>query len=204
MYYIVAKQLVDKAVEQGILQKLGDNIAVYHEAGERAPEGWYLDPYEEVIHEVMDSTEAQNAICEALKEKGIDFDINAEQSRAKGTINLLGKLIGEDSEGYGKATTLAEHGKDPYLCVPTVEDDEEFIHVALVSVEILPHDEENHPGEKIRVQYRFECGENRFVDVTVWVNAEGDVSSYETDEQIPAGLLSVITAMAEQHIQSMI
>ena len=52
MYYILAKEIVQKCIEQGILQKVNGCIPLYEEASdsdpERYPEGWVLYPEEDV------------------------------------------------------------------------------------------------------------------------------------------------------------
>lgn len=77
MYYIVAKEIVAKCIEVGILQAHEGGIFVYHDASqtepEKYPEGWYLDPEEDVVHSLMADAEGQRILLEALEEKGISM-----------------------------------------------------------------------------------------------------------------------------------
>ena len=54
MYYILSKEIVQKCIEQGILQKVNGCIPLYEKASdsdpERYPEGWVLYPEEDVIY----------------------------------------------------------------------------------------------------------------------------------------------------------
>lgn len=54
MYYILAKEIVQKCIEHGILQKVNGCIPIYEKASdsdpERYPEGWVLYPEEDVIY----------------------------------------------------------------------------------------------------------------------------------------------------------
>ena len=81
MIYVEAKRLVDLAVQYNVLSTQDSGILIYRNAGsdpENYPEGWYLENKEDVYRDVMDDTEGQNALINALKEKGIDF---AEEER---------------------------------------------------------------------------------------------------------------------------
>lgn len=74
--YIEAKKLVDLAVQHHVLSTHDNGILVYRYAGSdpaKSPEGWYLEAPEDIYHEIMGDTEGQNALIDALKEKGIDF-----------------------------------------------------------------------------------------------------------------------------------
>ena len=74
--YIEAKKLVDLAVQHHVLNTQDGGILVYRHAGSdpaKSPEGWYLEAPEDIYHEIIGDTEGQNALIDALKEKGIDF-----------------------------------------------------------------------------------------------------------------------------------
>ena len=76
MIYIEAKKLVDLAVQHHVLNTQDGGILVYRHAGSdpaKSPEGWYLEDPEDIYHEIMGDTEGQNALIDALKEKGINF-----------------------------------------------------------------------------------------------------------------------------------
>lgn len=47
MYYILAKEIVQKCIEQGILQKVNGCIPIYEEASDSDPERY---PEEDVIY----------------------------------------------------------------------------------------------------------------------------------------------------------
>lgn len=76
MFYINAKNLVLLAVKHGVLQETHGLIPIYRDAGsppEVYPEGWYLEDIEEVIQDLMQDEEGQNALINALSEKGVEF-----------------------------------------------------------------------------------------------------------------------------------
>lgn len=77
MYYILAKEIVQKCIEHGILQKVNGCIPIYEKASdsdpERYPEGWVLYPEEDVIYMIMHDEAGQSALQEALLEKGISM-----------------------------------------------------------------------------------------------------------------------------------
>ncbi|RGC58441.1 hypothetical protein DXA92_07920 [Agathobaculum butyriciproducens] len=77
MYYIIAKEIVAKCIEVGILQAHDGGILVYHDASqtepEKYPEGWYLDSEEDVVHSLMADAEGQRTLLEALEEKGVSM-----------------------------------------------------------------------------------------------------------------------------------
>ncbi len=77
MYYIVAKEIVAKSIEVGILQAHDGDIFIYHDASqtepEKYPEGWYLDPEEDVVHSLMADAEGQRILLEALEEKAVSM-----------------------------------------------------------------------------------------------------------------------------------
>ena len=84
MYYILAKEIVQKCIEQGILQKVNGCIPIYEKASDSDPErypegwvlypeGWVLYPEEDVIYMIMHDEAGQSALQEALLEKGISM-----------------------------------------------------------------------------------------------------------------------------------
>lgn len=77
MYYILAKEIVAKCVEAGILQTQDGGIFIYHDTSkvepEKYPEGWYLDSEEDVVHSLMDDTEAQRLLLAALEKRGVSM-----------------------------------------------------------------------------------------------------------------------------------
>lgn len=77
MYYILAKEIVDKCLELDLLQEINGSIPIWESASpvdpERYPEGWVLYPKEDVIHMVMDNEEAQKNLQDALLEKGVSM-----------------------------------------------------------------------------------------------------------------------------------
>lgn len=81
MYYILAKEIVDKCLELDLLQEINGSIPIWESASpvdpERYPEGWVLYPKEDVIHMVMDNEEAQKNLQDALLEKR-SFDAGTE------------------------------------------------------------------------------------------------------------------------------
>ena len=63
-------------MQHHVLSTHDNGILVYRYAGSdpaKSPEGWYLEAPEDIYHEIMGDTEGQNALIDALKEKGIDF-----------------------------------------------------------------------------------------------------------------------------------
>lgn len=96
--YIEAKKLVDLAVQHHVLSTHDNGILVYRYAGsdpEQFPESWYLEYPEDIYHEIMGDTEGQNALIDALKEKGINFA--EEQQQIHQMMGLLDNKIGEKS-----------------------------------------------------------------------------------------------------------
>lgn len=77
MYYILAKEIVDKCLELDLLQEINGSIPIWESASpvdpERYPEGWVLYPKEDVIHMVMDNEEAQKNLQDALLGKGVSM-----------------------------------------------------------------------------------------------------------------------------------
>ena len=74
MYYILAKEIVQKCIEHGILQKVNGCIPIYEKASDSDPEGWVLYPEEDVIYMIMHDEAGQSALQEALLEKGISTE----------------------------------------------------------------------------------------------------------------------------------
>lgn len=70
MYYILAKEIVQKCIEQGILQKVNGCIPIYEKASDSDPERY---PEEDVIYMIMHDEAGQSALQEALLEKGISM-----------------------------------------------------------------------------------------------------------------------------------
>ena len=73
MLYINAVELIECCLKHGVLQTDYGRIAVYRSAGTNSPEGWYLEDKETVVREVMNDTEGQKVLIEALAQKGIMF-----------------------------------------------------------------------------------------------------------------------------------
>ena len=77
MLYFDCKELVEAAVEHGILQqeeKDGEKyVAMYMGEGEQGAEGWYMVEKEDVIQMLMRDDEGINCLYDALKEKGVAF-----------------------------------------------------------------------------------------------------------------------------------
>lgn len=77
MYYILAKEIVEKCLENDLLQEINGSIPIWESAlpsdPVRYPEGWVLYPKEDVIHMIMDDEEAQKELLNALMEKGISM-----------------------------------------------------------------------------------------------------------------------------------
>lgn len=93
MLYIEAKALVDTAVATGVLHAENNHIAIYREAGSQ-PEGWYLEDFESVYHDVMDDEEGQKALIHALAEQGVDFTVQQEHLRKlMESINSISELF---------------------------------------------------------------------------------------------------------------
>lgn len=77
MYFIDAKRLIQTATEHGILHMEDGCVAVYRKAGTppaKYPEGWYLEPVDEVAHDLMDDPEGQRCLIAALTEKDVTFE----------------------------------------------------------------------------------------------------------------------------------
>lgn len=103
MIYIEAKKLVDLAVQHHVLSTHDNGILVYRYAGSdpaKSPEGWYLEDPEDIYHEIMGDTEGQNALIDALKEKGINFA--EEQQQIHQMMGFLDNKIGEKSNNSKK------------------------------------------------------------------------------------------------------
>lgn len=75
MYYIVAKEIVAKCIEVGILQAHEGGIFVYHDASQTEPEKY---PEENVVHSLMADAEGQRILLEALEEKGVSMQYRIE------------------------------------------------------------------------------------------------------------------------------
>ena len=76
MWYIDAKNLIDLCIKNGVLQTRDGGIIVYREAGpdsNTAPEGWYLEPIDEVAQALMSDEDGQRTLIDALREKGVTF-----------------------------------------------------------------------------------------------------------------------------------
>ena len=76
----ISRQEALCAVENGILQwadERKEEIYIYHEASETAPdefpEGWYADPLHDVISSFRESEEAQKLVEDAFKENQVDI-----------------------------------------------------------------------------------------------------------------------------------
>ena len=76
--YAFAKEILETCLTLGILQAVGDGVAVYHAASkedpENFPEGWYEDSKEEVIAAIMHDPEASICLREALVRAGYQYD----------------------------------------------------------------------------------------------------------------------------------
>lgn len=95
--YIEAKKLVDLAVQHHVLSTHDNGILVYRYAGSdpaKSPEGWYLEAPEDIYHEIMGDTEGQNALIDALKEKGIDFA--EKQQKIQRMMSSIEKQINKE------------------------------------------------------------------------------------------------------------
>lgn len=74
MLYFDAKELVDLCLDLHILQgQKGNFIFVYRNAGIENPEGWYMEPYEDVIQDLMRDDEGIETCLEAVEEAGKTF-----------------------------------------------------------------------------------------------------------------------------------
>ena len=74
MCYADALNLVNVCVENGVLTELeGNCVAIYHEASDTMPAGFYADPKDEVAHELMEDEEGQKYLIDALAAKGVSF-----------------------------------------------------------------------------------------------------------------------------------
>lgn len=74
MYYIDALNLLNLALENGILQapqEPADHVLVIVERDEG--EEWEALPKEMVIYEIMETKELQDLLISALKENGVEF-----------------------------------------------------------------------------------------------------------------------------------
>lgn len=77
MYFIDAKRLIQTAAEHDILYTEDNYVAVYRKSGtppEEYPEGWYLEPVDEVARDLMDDAEGQRCLITALAKKDITFE----------------------------------------------------------------------------------------------------------------------------------
>lgn len=104
MFYVDAKNLVDTAIKYGIL-RTEECVAIYRAAGKdpvRNPEGWYLEPKEDVYQTIMRDKEGQRTLIDTLEEKGILF--------RSGTMPLPGTIahieiapedLSQNADGYG-------------------------------------------------------------------------------------------------------
>lgn len=75
-----ARKWILCAAENGILQwadERKEEICIYHEASETAPdefpEGWYADPLHDVVSSFRESEEAQKLVEDAFKENQVDI-----------------------------------------------------------------------------------------------------------------------------------
>ena len=77
MYYILAKEIIDKCIEVGLLHEQDGGIFVYHQASisepEKYPEGWYLDDKEDTIHDLMHDENGQQILLRELEKKGVSM-----------------------------------------------------------------------------------------------------------------------------------
>lgn len=104
MPYIDAKNLVDTAIQYGILHT-EECVAIYRNAGKnpaRNPEGWYLEPRESVYETIMRDKEGQDTLINALKEKGVLFRSGAmPQSGAISRVEITPEDLPQNVNGYG-------------------------------------------------------------------------------------------------------
>ena len=73
MLYITALELINLAIENGVLMEQEGMIVVYRDASPTSEEGWYLEDKDTLAKELKESKEGQEAIISALREKNIEF-----------------------------------------------------------------------------------------------------------------------------------
>ena len=77
MYYILAKEIIDKCIEVGLVHEQNGGIFVYHQASisepEKYPEGWYLDDKEDTIRGLMHDENGQQILLRELEKKGVSM-----------------------------------------------------------------------------------------------------------------------------------
>lgn len=112
MLYADAKNLVDNAIQCGILHA-EECVAIYRDSGKdpaRNPEGWYLEPKEDVYQAIMRDKEGQRTLIDALEEKGILFRSGAMSLPGSSIhVEIIPKDLKQNIDGYG-LINLHENG----------------------------------------------------------------------------------------------